>query len=254
MAKFKVGDRVKMVRSVERNSLDKPKIGTVHTIIQDMGESCFPEIKRWYGAAGFKNIAETEYELVVEEGCPFKRGDRVKHQDRAGITTVAFVPGMLEYDMLRFADAEKGFQTVDYGWDYYCFFELVEEECEPCGETTSGKTAYEIILEHSDIMSRAYANRIDTGFMGECDGFKIYQSKDLPINNKQTFMSKATNYIKNLTLSADEKLLRKYGFKDSCGDYTSEAMDLVEAKLVKDNEDYLIEIAKGLELEAKDSK
>ncbi len=149
MAKFKVGDRVEMVRYVEVNTLDKPKIGTVHTITEDRGGSCFHEIKWWYRVGGFSNIAETEYELV-------------------------------------------------------------EEECTPCGTTL--------------------------------------------INKKQTFMSKATTYIKNLTLSADEKLLRKYGFKDDCGDYTSEGVELVKAKLVKDNEDYLITIAKGLEEEAKENK
>lgn len=42
------------------------------------------------------------------------------------------------------------------------------------------------------------------------------------------------------------------GLKDECGEYTSEAEDLVRHKLIKDNEPYLLEIAKAKEVE--DSK
>lgn len=71
-------------------------------------------------------------------------------------------------------------------------------------------------------------------------------------NNKQTknnIMSKITTFAKNLVLSADEKLLRKYGLKNECGEFTDEAESLVIAKLVKENEAYLIELAKAMEAE-----
>lgn len=61
--------------------------------------------------------------------------------------------------------------------------------------------------------------------------------------NKKTFMENIVSFAKNLTLSADEKLLREAGLKNSCGDYTSEARELVLQKLIKDNEAYLIEVA-----------
>lgn len=67
-------------------------------------------------------------------------------------------------------------------------------------------------------------------------------------------MSKLTNFVKNSLLSADEKLLRKNGLKDSCGDYTEEAQELVIAKLIKDNEAYLIEVATAMEVEEKKNK
>lgn len=76
---------------------------------------------------------------------------------------------------------------------------------------------------------------------------------NININNK-TIMSKVTSFVKNLTLSADEKLLRKYNLKNECGEYTSEAIDAVKLKLVSDNENYLIEIAKGLEEEENKNK
>lgn len=125
-------------------------------------------------------------------------------------------------------------------------YELVEEECEPCLTVNTESTL---------VYNVGSGELVRAGILGYCSGYPIYKSENLPIKeNKQTFMSKATTYIKNLTLSADEKLLRKYGFKDDCGDYTSEGVELVKAKLVKDNEDYLITIAKGLEEEANKNK
>lgn len=65
------------------------------------------------------------------------------------------------------------------------------------------------------------------------------------INNTMSIKS----FIKNLTLSEDEKNLRKYGLKDECGEYSSEAKTAVLEKLTKENEPYLIEIANGLKAE-----
>lgn len=76
-----------------------------------------------------------------------------------------------------------------------------------------------------------------------------------PINiNKKTIMSKITTFVKNSLLSADEKVLRKYGLKNECGEFTQEATDLVVAKLVKENEEYLVKVAKDMEAEEKASK
>ena len=61
-------------------------------------------------------------------------------------------------------------------------------------------------------------------------------------------------FAKELTLSADEKLLRKYGLKDECGEYTIEGRELVYRKLVADNGAYLIEIATKKEAEDKEKK
>ena len=64
-------------------------------------------------------------------------------------------------------------------------------------------------------------------------------------------MSKITTFAKNLVLSADEKLLRKFGLKNECGEYTSDARELVIEKLIADNQAYLIDTAKALEVEEK---
>jgi hypothetical protein len=68
---------------------------------------------------------------------------------------------------------------------------------------------------------------------------------------KETIMSKVKEYVKNLTLSADEKALRQVGFKDENGAFTSEAFDVIEEKLANDNIAYLVEIANGIISEEK---
>lgn len=120
-------------------------------------------------------------------------------------------------------------------WAYLDALELVEEEkkFEPC--------------------SNPHGMIPENLCYGSLCGIEIYQSDDLTIKKqtKNNIMSKITTFAKNLVLSADEKLLRKYGLKDECGEFTDEAESLVIAKLVKENESYLIELAKGMEEEEK---
>lgn len=73
-------------------------------------------------------------------------------------------------------------------------------------------------------------------------------------NTTEKIMSKVSEFVKNSLLSKEEKLLRKYGLKDSCGDFTGEAERLVISKLVKENEEYLVGVAKDLEAEEKANK
>lgn len=91
----------------------------------------------------------------------------------------------------------------------------------------------------------------------EDGNLKTYKSEYLILIEEKkevTFMSKIKTFIKNVTLTSDEKLLRKHGLKTECGDYTEEAKEAVINKLVSENEAFLIEIAKGIELEEEKSK
>lgn len=67
-------------------------------------------------------------------------------------------------------------------------------------------------------------------------------------------MDKIVSFVKNLALSADEKLLRKYSLTDSCGDYTASSRELVIQKLIADNRDYLVEQATAFDAEKKADK
>lgn len=71
---------------------------------------------------------------------------------------------------------------------------------------------------------------------------------------KQNIMTDIIEFAKNLTLSKEEKLLRKHGLKDENNNYTQEARVLVGEKQMKENEAYLIEIAEAKEAEDKTTK
>lgn len=101
--------------------------------------------------------------------------------------------------------------------------ELVEEVCEPCCSDN--------IEDTIDRLRYAISGNIIT------------------VKKQQSIMSKITTFAKNLVLSADEKLLRKYGLHDECGNHTDEAEELVMAKLVKENESYLVELATAMQAE-----
>lgn len=172
-------------------------------------------------------------------------------------------------------------------WAYLDALELVEEEnrYEPCEKEGSGievnylSNKFEISQDYiyKEIKNAEVANKTYLT-LGKLYGYNVWLSKKEPEQQikkfdfseellevkkyyscdwvvdykpKNNIMSKITTFAKNLVLSADEKLLRKYGLKDECGEFTDEAEDLVIAKLVKENESYLIELAKGMEEEEK---
>ena len=83
----------------------------------------------------------------------------------------------------------------------------------------------------------------------------LYPSSEfIKIKNKKTFMSNIVEFAKNLVLSADEKLLRKVGLKDSCGEYSRDAKEIIITKLCKENEAHLLEVAKAMDEENKANK
>ena len=84
------------------------------------------------------------------------------------------------------------------------------------------------------------------------NGYDFNESDlELLTTNKKNIMSTITKFVKDLGLSADEKLLRKYNLKTDCGDYTSESINVLLQDICKEREARLIEIANGLEAENK---
>ena len=69
------------------------------------------------------------------------------------------------------------------------------------------------------------------------------------LTNIINIMTTIKEFAKKLILSKEEKLLRKHGLKNDCGDYTQDAKDLVINRLTTDNEKYLLEIAEKKEAE-----
>lgn len=77
---------------------------------------------------------------------------------------------------------------------------------------------------------------------------KEFLDKYNKLDNKTMNIKK---FVKTLTLSKEDKLLREYGLQNDCGDFTEEAKELVINKLAEENKDYLVEIATQLKEEDK---
>lgn len=80
------------------------------------------------------------------------------------------------------------------------------------------------------------------------------EPSDSSENKVGGIMNNIRAFVKNLALSADEKLLRKYGFKNECGEYTAEAREFAIQKACEEQEKAMVEVAKGLAAEEKESK
>ncbi len=80
------------------------------------------------------------------------------------------------------------------------------------------------------------------------------ESSNTSQNTVGKIMNNITKFVKNMTLTADEKLLRKFGFKNDCGEYTQDAKDFAILKLCEEKEVLMVEVAKGLDKEEKASK
>lgn len=78
--------------------------------------------------------------------------------------------------------------------------------------------------------------------------------KTTKTNKQITIMDKITTFAKNLTLSAEEKALRKVGLKTECGDYTKSAESIIIQLICKEREASLVEIANKMIEEDKDTK
>ena len=89
---------------------------------------------------------------------------------------------------------------------------------------------------------------------------KSSQSEETYNNNasnactKNTPMISIIKFVKNLALTADQKLLIKYNLKTECGDYTQTAKELVINYLVSQNEAYLITQATAFDAAEKADK
>lgn len=182
----------------------------------------------------------------------FKVGDKVRRinggsflgMHEGDIGTISYIYkkwiNLYEYK----SESETGTYDLDY-------FELVEDI--PTTTYSKGLTVNSDNI--STIMSQWLDNTSNTTWKMYIDE-AIGSSGSINNNKKTNIMSKITSYVKNLTLTSDEKLLRKYGLHDDCGNNTSEAENAIDEKNYnsKENQDYLITIAKGLEEEANKNK
>jgi hypothetical protein len=234
--KFKVGDRVRT--TTDNNDLTnlcgRPK-GYEFTINQVFEGKWYRERK------GMLNGVQASDLELVEETNPtpkFKVGDKVR----------------VRLDNLVSSNGRFYFQEAPEKYTNYRGILTIKEIIDDSrwqnrcvvGEILEGKYQSNVCLNNDELEL----------VKEDCNGcdIKINEPTNSSINKVGEIMSNLTRFVKNSLLSADEKLLRKMGLKDDCGEYTDEAEVLITLKLIKDNESYLIEVAKGLEAEEKANK
>lgn len=221
MSKFKVGDKVRCIAGVTHGAgWELGKEGTVKEITLDS--------KNIYWFNEFENGAfEDSLELVKDTPKPkFKAGDRVKTNMGEGIIVKCDERDMDSPYHIKYESGGTFWSGSDKA-------ELIEEGCNSCEEDICRDNGEELdFISEDDFNEPSNSSRNKVG--------KI--------------MSKVSEFVKNSLLSKEEKLLRKYGLKDSCGDYTDEAERLVIGKLVKENEAHLIEVALAMEAEEAKNK
>lgn len=101
--------------------------------------------------------------------------------------------------------------------------------------------------DHTTYTTQEFINKYDK-LAGAAWLYGPIEKEELEDNNKTMNIKK---FVKTLTLSKEDKLLREYGLQNDCGDFTEEAKELVINKLVEDNKAYLVEIATQLKEEDK---
>jgi hypothetical protein len=178
----------------------------------------------------------------------FKKGDKVKcvKHPKEFNNEASYLPPMEECIGKEYTVTNVGetFITIDWGYNSSWYFP---------------KSAFEKIAS-LETLERPYMTATALHLLDQMKAYawpENYAGQWTLLNNnenKKSIMTNIISFAKNLTLSKEEKLLRKHDLKDSCGDYTAQAERLVIQKLIKDNESYLVELAEGLEKEVKENK
>lgn len=261
-SKFKVGARVKS--TYEGDSSDR--YGTIigkskktHTIVwkidwDDGNVSGSSE-------DGKSTYAESNLELVNEKIKPdvekFKVGDFVRYYSKYAEDYI--------YGTITRIDDKYGKWCIWSHWgrknqEYESYMLDTSVELVERGHVVNEDT----ITEHVGKFKK------QDYFVPESDWWGIYYKKMLesrPIfvgadcgeersKPKKSIMSQVTRFVKNLALSADDKLLRKYDLQNECGEVTEEGKGAILEKFFNspENKAYLVSIAEGLEKERKEDK
>lgn len=138
---------------------------------------------------------------------------------------------------------------VIHGGGYYCDpLNYTIQHMRNHSFTSEKRIGEETIIEdikYSDINGMNFFN-VGFGNWWSENSFELVESIN---SSNKSIMSTIKEFAKNLVLSKKEKLLRKHGLKDSCGEFTADAKELALIKLAQDNQDYLVSLAEAKEKE-----
>lgn len=91
------------------------------------------------------------------------------------------------------------------------------------------------------------------GWQLTTNGLSDYTMSQINLNPRKNIMSNVVTKIKELSLSSDEKLLRKHGLRDRNG-WTCEATEVLDAMMLEERRADLVAKVKELDAEEKKEK
>ena len=114
---------------------------------------------------------------------------------------------------------------------------------------TPTKEEYIKVFQCTFDNGNAWANGEYDTLLNDCSTWKKHEEDNLVKDNNKAMNIK--KFVKTLTLSKEDKLLREQGLQNDSGDFTDTAKELIIDKLVEENKAYLVEIATQLKEEDK---
>ena len=112
-----------------------------------------------------------------------------------------------------------------------------------------------LIFVRQDCPAHPRFRRKSDGVSSGCYLWRLeYADTYKPIKSLTQKLMNIVQFAKNLTLSADEKLLRKLGLKDENGEYTDDYKNISDRLDRERNEVAIIELAKKMDEENKKEK
>lgn len=260
MSKFKVGDKVTLTPSGWRKlgsgncATGKDHFSYMilsHVPSDNNGEfswKAYNSSDKQFDTCCGHGINEDDLVLHKSEKHKFEVGDKVKIIQASSIDQdFGLVDGMIT------TIVEINPNKSALGKNYPYFLKAAPDRC--MGEDqfelhVSEMVSSDNLLQLYGISGSVIDYKIASDFADE-QALKLTQHP-IGFASKESNMNKITTFIKNALLSKEEKLMRKWGLKTDCGEYTDEARQVVLNKLCAEKESELIKIAEGLEAESKE--
>lgn len=232
---MKIGDKVIITKFNGQEIRHEAEIIEL-TFNEDTSPSFFfsPSIEGYKGGRYFSSSYGDTFETV--EKPKFKVGDRVKITDPKGGHNYY---GNYKYGVIKgkYPDGEWTIGDFEYDGPMNCSASEEIEFPERCLELVEKKEDIQTLVPiyawdtgYEEIFEKVYKGR----WLGL--GVSEYLEKSNKLNKKTMETTKSiVEFAKNLTLSKEEKLLRKVGLKDSDGDWTEEARHIVKDKRAKES-------------------
>lgn len=228
ISEIKVGDVVRVIGGRDYHYVP---IGAERVVLEVVGYDVIVS-----QGTGLQIVNKEDVELVKEPAKPkttkFKVGDRLK-QVKEG-NSPSSLGQIIEITKIDPDDENQFYSANNCGWttDYLEEnFELLKDDIEK-ESRWYGKGVGELLGEDgANIYSGTYHCCPPSVEYVTSKTLELYKS----LTNKKMETTKSiVEFAKNLTLSKEEKLLRKANLKDSDGDWTNEARHIVKQKRAKE--------------------